>query len=51
MVLLLAGLVTGIEALMLLAGAAGTLSLISALVWRSQLVEAWHSQRKRGDLG
>ena len=28
--------------------AGGTLSLTSALVWRSQLIDAWRAERKRG---
>ena len=47
LILLLAGLLTGAEGILLASGAAGALSLVSALVWRSQLVEAWHAQRKR----
>lgn len=46
-VLLLAGFATGSSAAYLASGVAAALSLVSALVWRSQLVEAWHSQRKR----
>ncbi len=45
--LLLAGFATGSNAIYLASGIAGALSLVSALVWRSQLVDAWHAQRKR----
>jgi hypothetical protein len=45
-VLLLAGLATGTEPILLASGAAGAMSLISALVWRSQLVETWHAERR-----
>ena len=47
-VLLLAGLATGIEAVLLASGAAAALSLGAALVWRSQLIEAWHAEHPRG---
>ncbi len=47
LVLLLVGLATGAEGILLASGLAGALSLVSALVWRSQLVEVWHAQRKR----
>lgn len=46
-VLLLAGFATGSSAIYLASGVAASLSLVSALVWRSQLVEAWHAQHKR----
>jgi hypothetical protein len=46
MVLLLVGLVTGAEGILLASGGAAALSLVSALVWRSQLIEAWHAQRR-----
>lgn len=45
--LLFAGFVSGAESVLLAAAAAGSLSLVAALVWRSQLVEAWHGQRPR----
>ncbi len=47
--LLIAGLATGAEALLLSGVAAGALSLVAALVWRSQLIDAWRDQRQRGD--
>ena len=47
--LLLAGLVTGTTALVVAATAAGTLSLGAALVWRSQLIRAWHDSRRPGE--
>ena len=40
-VLLLAGLVSGAEPVLVASGAAGALSLTAALVWRSQLIDAW----------
>lgn len=43
--LLLVGLVGGSEPLVLGAVAAGTLSLISVLVWREQLIVAWRGDR------
>ncbi len=45
-VLLLAGLATGLEPVLIGSGAAGSLSLISALVWRSQLIEAWRREHR-----
>lgn len=45
-VLLLAGLVVGNEPLVLSAVAAGTVSLISVLVWREQLISAWRGGRR-----
>ncbi|HWC10060.1 MAG TPA: hypothetical protein VG455_02445 [Acidimicrobiales bacterium] len=44
-VVLLAGLVTGIVAVAVAGVALATLSLGAALVWRSQLIEAWRRQR------
>ena len=46
-VLLLAGLATGSEPVLIGSGAAGSLSLISALVWRSQLIEEWRREHPR----
>jgi hypothetical protein len=46
-VLLLAGLVGGREPLLLAAVAAGTLSLVSVLVWREQLIAAWRGDKRR----
>ena len=44
---LLIGLATRSTPVLVLAGLGGTLSLVSALVWRSQLIDAWHQQRKQ----
>ena len=44
--LLMIGFVSGSEPLLVAAAAAGSLSLASALVWRSQLVDAWHGPRR-----
>jgi hypothetical protein len=46
-VLLLVGLVGGSEPLVLAAVAAGTVSLISVLVWREQLIAAWRGDKRR----
>jgi predicted aspartyl protease len=46
LVLLLTGFATGAAPIYLASGLAGALSLVSALVWRSQLVETWHAQHK-----
>ena len=43
----LAGLVSGGETLVLIATAMGALSLVAALVWRGQLIQAWHADRYR----
>ena len=43
-VLLLVGVATGAEPVLIGSGAAGTLSLTSALVWRSQLIDAWRRE-------
>ncbi len=44
-VLLLVGLLAGSVALVLVATALGALSLGAALVWRGQLIAAWHARR------
>ena len=46
-VLLLVGLVSGATGVVVAASAAGSLSLISALVWRAQLIEAWREEKGR----
>ncbi len=47
-VLLVAGLLAGgSEPLVLSAVAAGTVSLISVLVWREQLIAAWRGDRRQ----
>lgn len=43
-VLLLAGWLTGSTAVALVGVVAGTLSLIAALWWRSQLIAAWRAR-------
>ncbi|MDQ4098151.1 MAG: hypothetical protein M3144_09825 [Actinomycetota bacterium] len=45
--LLLVGLVTGSEAILISSGASGALSLASALVWRSQLIDAWRREHPK----
>lgn len=44
-VLIAAGFVADVEALVLSGVAAGTLSLVSVLIWRSQLIDAWRRSR------
>jgi len=44
--LLLIGFATKATPVLVLSGLGGSLSLISALVWRSQLIDAWRAQRK-----
>lgn len=45
-VLLLIGLIMRSIPVLVLSGLGGTLSLVAALVWRSQLIAAWHEQQK-----
>jgi hypothetical protein len=45
-VLLLVGVATRAEPVLIGSGAAGALSLTSALVWRSQLIDAWREEHK-----
>jgi hypothetical protein len=47
LVLLLVGLAAGNEVVTLCGVAGGAISLISALVWREELIVAWHAQRER----
>jgi hypothetical protein len=47
LVLLLAGIVSGATPVLVAATTSGSLSLISALVWRAQLIEAWRSEKGR----
>jgi hypothetical protein len=44
--LLAVGFVTANTPVLVLSGAAGSLSLASALVWRSQLVQAWRAEHR-----
>jgi hypothetical protein len=44
-VLLIAGLASGATAVLVAATTTGSLSLIAALVWRSQLIEAWRKEK------
>ena len=46
-VLLIAGFVSGATAVLVAATTAGSLSLIFALVWRGQLIEAWRKEKGR----
>jgi hypothetical protein len=46
-VLLLVGFITRNEPLVLSAVAAGTVSLISVLVWREQLIASWRVRRRQ----
>jgi UPF0716 family protein affecting phage T7 exclusion len=49
LVLLLAGLFTSTEAVVVGGVAAATVSLVSALVWREQLIRAWRAERAQQD--
>lgn len=44
-VLILAGVLSGATAVLVAGTVAGSLSLISALVWRGQLIEAWRKEK------
>ena len=46
-VLLVIGFATGATPVLVAATTAGSLSLISALVWRAQLIEAWRKEHGR----
>ncbi len=46
-VLLIAGVVTGVDGLVVAGVASAALSLAAALLWRSQLIGAWHEERRR----
>ena len=46
-VLLLAGFVSGARGILVAATTAGCLSLVSALIWRSQLIETWREEKGR----
>lgn len=46
-VLLLIGFITESTPVLVASGAAGALSLTCALVWRSQLIDAWRRERRR----
>jgi len=48
LVLLLIGLVTDVTGLVVGGVAAGTVSLVAALVWREQLIKAWRGPMERG---
>ena len=46
-VMLVAGIVSGARPVLVVATTLGSASLISALVWRAQLIEAWRSEKGR----
>jgi hypothetical protein len=47
LVLLVVGFASGATPVLIAATTAGSLSLISALVWRAQLIEAWRKEHGR----
>jgi hypothetical protein len=49
LVLLVIGLAAGSQGLLVSGVAAGAVSLIAALVWREQLIEAWHARKGQAD--
>jgi len=46
-ILLLVGFIAGATPILIAATTAGTASLISALIWRAQLIEAWRAEHGR----
>ena len=46
-ILLLFGFLSGATPILVAATAAGTLSLVCALIWRAQLIEAWRKEHGR----
>ncbi len=48
-VLLLVGLVIGSQTVLIAGVAAGVVSLVAVLVWREQLIEAWHARKTQPD--
>jgi len=48
-VLLVVGLVAGSNPVLVSGVAAGVISLVAALVWREQLIEAWHARKRQPD--
>ena len=46
-VLLVVGFVSGATPVLVAATTAGSLSLVSALIWRGQLIEAWRKEHGR----
>ena len=46
-VVLVAGFTSGSTPILVVATAAGTLSLVCALIWRAQLIEAWRKEHGR----
>jgi hypothetical protein len=50
-VLLVIGVVTGSMPVLVTATSSGSMSLISALVWRSQLIDAWRREHRLQNRG
>ena len=46
-VVLIAGFVTGATPVLVVATTAGVSSLVCALIWRAQLIEAWRAEHGR----
>lgn len=46
-VILIAGIVSSAKPVLAVATAFGSASLVSALVWRAQLIEAWRKEKGR----
>lgn len=46
-IVLLIGLATGATPVLVVATTAGALSLVCALIWRAQLIEAWREEHGR----
>jgi len=47
LVLLIFGLATASQTVLVSGVAAGVVSLVAALVWREQLIEAWHVRKQQ----
>jgi uncharacterized membrane protein len=47
LVFLIAGFVSGATPVLVVATAAGVSSLVCALIWRAQLIEAWRKEHGR----
>ena len=46
-IVLIVGLLSGATPVLVVATTAGSLSLVCALIWRAQLIEAWREQKGR----
>lgn len=49
LVLLIVGLASGSQTVLVCGVAGGAVSLVAALVWREQLIDAWHARKQPQD--